>query len=107
MKIRLLKIDMYGLNGRELHPRADDQGLMGSVVDAFVDHGGHEDGDGDICDPLIFYTVLLDGEEGRHIEVAEYECTTLSEREYQAATGATVAHAGLVLARMIQKLQAS
>lgn len=104
MKVRLLKIDMYGLNGRDLHPRAFDQAAMGSVVDACCDHGGHEDGDGDICDPLIFYTVLLDGEEGRQVDVAEYECTTMSEREYQELNGNTAAHAGLVLARMIREV---
>ncbi len=128
MKILITNVDMFGLNGRDLHPRADDVGRTGSVVDAFVDHGG-DSPDEEILDPLILYTVCIDDptpgdpiehrrangglagtlddpnvRPARFLELAEYEVRTLSETEHRNLTGDTTAGAGLVLGRMIKEI---
>lgn len=89
IKVTVGKVDMYGMNGRDLHPRASDEGLVGelaSTVRVNFDECGCGAGDpmydrnceycaGSGTYSLQFLTVELP--DGRTVELVEYEVAGL------------------------------
>ena len=89
IKVKIGTIDMYGLNGRELHPEKSDAGKTGELVEARreifsdcscgIDTGSFDRncpgcaGSGSY--PMVF--MLVDLPDGRTIELAEYEVESL------------------------------
>lgn len=84
MKVRVTSLDMNGLCGREHHPERTDAGRVGVVVGAEVDTTIAKDIDdaghpiGDPVEHLVIFTVALDGDIDRVVELAEYEIEVAS-----------------------------
>jgi hypothetical protein len=93
IKIKIGSIDMYGLNGRNLHPMKSDEGKTGELVEArreiFSDCDcgiatGSFDRNCPGCAGSGFYPVifmLVDLPDGRTIELAEYEVEEMKVSE--------------------------
>ena len=91
IKVTVGKVDMYGMNGRELHPRATDEGLVGELIKTIAVHFDEcgcvanepvprYDRNCEYCAgsgtySLQFLTVELP--DGRTVELVEYELASL------------------------------
>jgi hypothetical protein len=69
--VRVAVVDMYGFNGRDLHPQPSDVGAVGRVID--VEVCGDDEEEFDENEGFVCYTVALGVNDIRVLEMIQFE----------------------------------
>lgn len=77
LQVKVGAIDMYGYNGRDNHPKKEDEGLIGEVVGYETFVMGGDDGEDDSEEPYEERVYRVQFEDGRIVELIEHEIASI------------------------------